>query len=99
MIRKGGSMNNNHHNEVHTEKFFAGRRTYYVDVKKTSTGDKYLKITEKRKEEGRVDRFSVFIYEEDMSKFFNALDGCKDHFDLSKSFVPESQDDGEALEE
>ena len=41
-------MSDNRHNEVHTEKFFAGRRTYYVDVKKTSTGDKYLKITEKR---------------------------------------------------
>ncbi len=93
-------MNNNHHNEVHTEKFFAGRRTYYVDVKKTSTGDRYLKITEKRKEEGRVNRFSVFVYEEDMSKFLSALDGCKEHFDLTKSFVRnEEQNNEEESEE
>ena len=85
-------MSDNRHNEVHTEKFFAGRRTYYVDVKKTSTGDKYLKFTEKRKEEGRIDRFSVFIYEDDMSKFINALDACKDHFDLNKVFVKDEND-------
>ena len=89
-----------HHEEVYTARFQAGRRTYFVDVKQTPSGDRYLKVTEKKKEDGRIDRFSVFIYEEDMAKFLHALEGAKDHFDLASArpVEPEETDDWQGNE-
>ena len=73
-----------HHREIHTTRFQAGRRTYFLDVKVTPTGERYLKITEKRKEDGATTRFSVFVYEEDMPRFLAAVEDAKPHFDLER---------------
>lgn len=84
-----------HHDEIHTERFQAGRRTYFLDVKVTGGGERYLKVTEKRKEDGKVTRFSVFVYEEDMPRFLDAVEAISDHFDLERgrgAHPPEEDD-------
>lgn len=56
-----------------SEKVAAGRRTYFIDLKETKQGDKLLKITESKKNDGDFVRHSVLIYEEDFDKIFEAL--------------------------
>ncbi|HBJ76624.1 MAG TPA: hypothetical protein DDY68_01900 [Porphyromonadaceae bacterium] len=59
----------------------AGSRLYYLDLKKCSTGDLLLNITESRKfnpgpdsqEAPTVERHKVFVYQEDLFNFRDAL--------------------------
>ncbi len=85
-----------HHDEVYTHRFQAGRRTYFIDVKQSPSGDRYLKMTERKKEDGRVFKYSVYVYEEDMNKFFHALEGAKEHFDLDLARPVEEENPYEA---
>ena len=55
-------------------KIAAGKRTYFVDVKDTSNGGKYLKITESKLiENGQFERHGVMVFEEDLKRFAEAL--------------------------
>jgi hypothetical protein len=65
--------------ELFTRKIYAGRRTYYLDVKVTSKNDKYLVISEKRRanEENKAEHSRVMIFKEDFHKFFNNLEEIK----------------------
>lgn len=64
---------------VYSKMIKAGHRTYFLDVRKTRTNDKFISITEVRKkitEAGVVnDRNKVFVYQEDLDKF---MEGLKD---------------------
>ena len=59
----------------------AGKRIYYLDVKKTSNGEIYLSITESKKvTQGEGDnikftfeKHKIFLYQEDLEKFMDAL--------------------------
>jgi hypothetical protein len=52
----------------------AGRRIYFIDIKKNKKGDLYLSISEKRKEkDGSVKRTRVIVFEEDVMKFEDAF--------------------------
>ena len=59
----------------------AGKRIYYIDVKKSRKDDMFLAITESKKiVSGEGDNTSVsfekhkiFLYREDFEKFFNSL--------------------------
>ncbi|MDT7904810.1 MAG: DUF3276 family protein [Candidatus Caldipriscus sp.] len=52
----------------------AGRRIYFIDVKKNKKGNLYLAISEKRKEkDGSVKRTRVIVFEEDVMKFEDAF--------------------------
>ena len=56
----------------------AGHRTYFIDVKTTRQDDYYLSITELRKKitrQGEVvtERNKVFVYQEDIDKFTDAM--------------------------
>ncbi|MCS6819040.1 MAG: DUF3276 family protein [Chitinophagales bacterium] len=62
-----------------SEKVPAGRRTYFLDLKETRQGDKLLKITESKKDNGDFIRHSILIYEEDFDKIFEALEKVKGH--------------------
>jgi len=64
--------------ELYSEKFYAGRRTYFLDVKETMKGDKYLVITESKKVEEEFERHQIFIYEEDILKFSKAFKNVMD---------------------
>lgn len=67
--------------EVYSQRVPAGRRTYYLDVKPTRSGDDfYITITErKRLREGGSEKFKVFLYKEDFGKFIRALHDVMDH--------------------
>ena len=52
-------------------------RTYFIDLKEKQNGDRVLKITESRKNEGEFIRSTVMIFQEDFEKFFTALDRVK----------------------
>jgi hypothetical protein len=52
----------------------AGRRIYFIDIKRNKKGDLYLSISEKRKEkDGSVKRTRVIVFEEDVMKFEDAF--------------------------
>ena len=60
--------------EIHSEQILAGKRTYFMDIKETAKGDKYLVITESKKiEEGKFERHNIMIFQEDIETFAFAL--------------------------
>ena len=65
--------------EVYSRKIFAGRRTYYLDIKVTSKNDKYLVISEKRRsnQNNKVEHDRVMIFKEDFKKFFDNLENIR----------------------
>ena len=48
-------------------------RTYFLDVKEASTGNKYLTICESRKVDGEWQRNRIMVFESDIPNFFQAL--------------------------
>jgi hypothetical protein len=65
-------------NNILSEKVPAGKRTYFIDLKENQKGDKLIKITESRKNEGEFIRHTIVIYQEDFDKLFEALDKVRD---------------------
>ncbi len=64
----------NQNNEIESLTVPAGKRTYFIDVKKTREGAKYLKISEsKRLENGEYERHQVLIFEEDINNIAEAV--------------------------
>lgn len=59
----------------------AGKRVYYIDVKKNRTGEMYLCITESKRQKAGDDEFptinyekhKIFLFPEDFQKFTNSL--------------------------
>ncbi|TAF67795.1 MAG: DUF3276 family protein [Cytophagales bacterium] len=60
-------------NTIYSEKISAGRRTYFLDVKETTDGSKYLKITETKHNKGERERNIVLVFEEDIYNFSNVF--------------------------
>lgn len=59
---------------LYSKRIKAGRRVYFIDVKRNKRGDLYLAISEKRKEkDGSVKRTRVIVFEEDILKFEDAF--------------------------
>ena len=64
----------------------AGKRIYYLDVKKSRNDDLYLSITESKKriignyEDGQVsyEKHKIFLYKEDFEEFLNSLNSVVD---------------------
>ncbi len=59
----------------------AGKRIYYLDVKRNRRDDLYLSITESKKvvdpdapDHTFFEKHKIFLYHEDLDKFCNALD-------------------------
>ncbi|MFY9419108.1 MAG: DUF3276 family protein [Bacteroidales bacterium] len=65
--------------EVYSKSVKAGRRTYFFDVKESNSGDRYITITESRKEldestgQFGYKKTKIFLYKEDMDKFARGL--------------------------
>ena len=80
----------------------AGKRVYYLDVKKDRRGDLFLSVTEsKRKavtEDGQFifEKHKIFLYKEDFEKFTEGLNEVveyiKAHCDVQETKHTESQD-------
>lgn len=65
---------------VFFKKINAGKRIYYIDVKRNKKGELFLAITESKKvfidekaEEAVFEKHKLFLYKEDFDKFVNAL--------------------------
>lgn len=64
-----------------TETVKAGKRIYYLDVKKSIRGDLFLSVTESKKvpvkgaeeEQFNFEKHKIFLYQEDFTKFVEAL--------------------------
>jgi hypothetical protein len=65
---------------VYSRRVRAGKRTYYIDVRSTRSGnDFYLTITEsKRGGEEEREKFKIFLYKEDFEKFREAFNQALD---------------------
>ena len=65
--------------EILSRNLKAGKRTYFFDVKKTRNDDKYLVITESKKNFNDTDgsfsyeKHKIFLYKEDYEKFATML--------------------------
>lgn len=80
--KKKTSYDNDRDKEiVFSQTVKAGKRIYYIDVKKNRKDDTYLSITESKKvvtgegEDAQVnyEKHKIFIYSEDFDKFEQAL--------------------------
>lgn len=71
---------------VYSESVKAGKRIYYLDVKQSRNGDRYISITESKKiiDEKQAaqnpdalpfffEKHKIFLYKEDFEKFLEAL--------------------------
>ena len=64
---------------VYSRSVKAGKRIYYLDVKKDRTGDYYLCITESKKrvmgeEDPQFEKHKLFLYKEDFAHFSEGLE-------------------------
>ena len=73
------SNNRQERRELFSRQVRAGRRTYYLDVKENARKDKYLVISESRRnQEGTHERTNIMVFEEDMGNFKDAFeDVCR----------------------
>ena len=83
----------------------AGKRVYYIDVKRDRRDALYLAITEsKRVKEGSVEerpvfeKHKIFLYREDMEKFMAAITAATDYA-IEKAPMPEHPEQGTCNEE
>ena len=91
---------------VYSRSIKAGKRIYYLDVKKARNEDLYLCITESKRKQGAEDEFpqfekhKVFLYKEDFAHFTEGLNdviafvqGQLGEIEERKEWTPETADD------
>ena len=65
--------------EVYSKAVKAGKRTYFMDVKETKSGERYLTITESKRlfdenlNKFVYDKHKIFLYKEDFDNFVEGL--------------------------
>jgi hypothetical protein len=62
--------------ELFSQKVAAGSRTYFIDVKESKEGTRYLVISESRRSGEGHEHERVMIFEENFPFFANALDAA-----------------------
>lgn len=78
--------------EIFSKRIKAGKRTYFIDVKDTKSGEYYLTVTESKKrfeeETGKFlfEKHKLFIYKEDFSKFRDGLIEALDFIQENQGF-------------
>ncbi|HRG40536.1 MAG TPA: DUF3276 family protein [Saprospiraceae bacterium] len=63
----------NNNNELYSDKFTKGFRTYFFNIKVSEKDDLYLKITESRMKDLGFERQSLIIFDENLDDFVNAF--------------------------
>lgn len=73
----------------------AGKRVYYIDVKRDRNDEYYISMTEsKRLKEGtdgqkpQYEKHKLFLYREDILKFLNALTDAAQYVGEQRSLTP-----------
>ena len=94
---KKSGMNESDKEIVFSQAIKAGKRIYYIDVKKNRKDEMYLSITESKKivygegENANVsfEKHKIFLYREDFTKFASALKDAIDFVVAEQGeFVP-----------
>lgn len=83
---------------VYSESVKAGKRIYYLDVKQSRNGDRYISITESKKivddkqsshltdtPHFSFEKHKIFLYKEDFDKFLEALSNVIGYVKTSQS--------------
>lgn len=105
---KKSGMNENEKEIVYSQTIKAGKRIYYIDVKKNRKDEMYLSITESKKivngegENATVtfEKHKIFLYREDFTKFANSLKEAIDFVVAEQGeYVPRYTDSIETAQE
>ena len=80
-LKRKNNGENNDKEIVYSQAIKAGKRIYYLDVKKNRKNDMFIAITESKKivsgegEDSQVsfEKHKIFLYKEDFEKFMNGL--------------------------
>ena len=59
--------------EIYSDKITKGSRTYFFDIKKSESGDLYLKISESKKNASGFEHHRLMIFHEDLKDFVETL--------------------------
>lgn len=81
---------------VFSQSVKAGKRIYYLDVKKNRKDEMFLAITESKKivkgegDDSQVnfEKHKIFLYQEDFEKFVNGLKHAIDYIESRQTCVP-----------
>lgn len=101
---KKSGMNENEKEIVYSQAIKAGKRIYYIDVKKNRKDEMYLSITESKKlvygegENATVsfEKHKIFLYREDFTKFATSLKDAIDFVVAQQGeYVPRVQENEE----
>ena len=101
---KKSGMNENEKEIVYSQAIKAGKRIYYIDVKKNRKEEMYLSITESKKivnSEGEnatitFEKHKIFLYREDFTKFAASLKEAIDYVVAEQGeYVPRYTDSEE----
>lgn len=90
---------------VYSESVKAGKRIYYLDVKQSRNGDRYISITESKKvvddkqfsnntdtPHFSFEKHKIFLYKEDFEKFLEALTSVIGYVKTSQTVVQSSDE-------
>ncbi|MDR3338653.1 MAG: PUR family DNA/RNA-binding protein [Candidatus Symbiothrix sp.] len=94
---------NKESNIVFSKSVAAGKRVYYLDVKRSGRGDLFMVITESKKvfienspQPFHFEKHKVFLYKEDFDKFITALNETllyvKENSETDLSHIKEIKD-------
>ena len=62
---------------IYSKNIKAGNRTYFFDIRKTKSGEKYIHITESRQENGEWVRNNIVIFHDHIGDFLKMLEEIK----------------------
>lgn len=105
---KKSGMNDNEKEIVYSQAIKAGKRIYYIDVKKNRKDEMYLSITESKKivygegENATVsfEKHKIFLYREDFTKFAASLKDAIDFVIAEQGeYIPRIQENEEPTKE
>ncbi|WP_320053631.1 DUF3276 family protein [uncultured Acetobacteroides sp.] len=70
--------------EIYTDSFRAGKRTYFFDVKATRQSELYITITESKRSLQKNGKFNyekhhIYLFKEDLEKFANSLNSVVEY--------------------
>ncbi|MDR1879833.1 MAG: PUR family DNA/RNA-binding protein [Tannerellaceae bacterium] len=79
----------------------AGKRIYYLDVKRNLKNDLFLAITESKKIQSKdglqasFEKHKIFLYKEDFDKFTDGIHDVIDYIKRYNGYMPPVEDTGE----
>ncbi|MFA6873053.1 MAG: DUF3276 family protein [Bacteroidaceae bacterium] len=103
--KKKNSFDGNEKDIVFSRDVRAGKRIYYLDVKKNRKEEMYLAITESKKvisgmgNDAQIsfEKHKIFLYQEDLEKFQTTLQEVINYINKEKGDTEEEDDDENSL--